>query len=66
MSLELKRTKADLVIYNTGRLEQLSDDVREVLMHGKKPLTWTEMNLGFPGMELLFLLVSSNVTFKAL
>ncbi|XVF32741.1 hypothetical protein REPUB_Repub17cG0109400 [Reevesia pubescens] len=42
MSLDLKRNQADLVIDNTGSIQDLQERFREVLLQVKRPLTWTE------------------------
>jgi len=49
MSLDLKRTKADIVIDNTGSLEDLNEQFRKVLFEVNKPLTWTEFGLSRQG-----------------
>ncbi|GLT72675.1 hypothetical protein SLA2020_445850 [Shorea laevis] len=50
MSLDLKRTKADIVIDNTGSLEDLNEQFRKVvLFEVTKPLTWTEFGLSRQG-----------------
>ena len=42
MSLDWKRTQADIVLDNTGSLQDLQERFREVLLQVKRPLTWTE------------------------
>ncbi|XVF72588.1 hypothetical protein PTKIN_Ptkin12aG0133000 [Pterospermum kingtungense] len=49
MSLDLKRNQADIVIDNTGSLEDLQERFREVLLQVKRPLTWTEFWLSRDG-----------------
>ncbi|GLT28511.1 hypothetical protein SLA2020_034370 [Shorea laevis] len=49
MSLDLKRTKADIVIDNTGSLEDLNEQFRKVLFRVTRPLTWTEFWLSRQG-----------------
>ncbi|CAN1156235.1 Dephospho-CoA kinase [Linum perenne] len=49
MSLDLKRSKADIVIDNTGSLEELEEKFRTVLVQVTKPLTWTEFWLSRQG-----------------
>ncbi|XVE73291.1 hypothetical protein DITRI_Ditri11bG0105700 [Diplodiscus trichospermus] len=49
MSLDLKRSQADMVIDNTGSLEDLQERFREVLLQVKRPLTWTEFWLSRDG-----------------
>lgn len=55
MSLELKRNQADIVIDNTGSLEELQERFREVLVQVKRPLTWTEFWLSRNGALSAFL-----------
>ena len=49
MSLDLKRNQADIVIDNTGSLQDLQEKFREVLLQVKRPLTWTEFWLSREG-----------------
>nr|GMC97060.1 dephospho-CoA kinase isoform X1 [Ipomoea batatas] len=42
MSLDIKKTKADIVIDNTGTLEALNEQFEMVLIQITKPLAWTE------------------------
>lgn len=49
MSLDLKRTKADIVVDNTGSLEDLKEKFQSVLFEVTKPLTWTEFWLSRQG-----------------
>ncbi|XWS76535.1 hypothetical protein CRYUN_Cryun01aG0185000 [Craigia yunnanensis] len=49
MSLDLKRNQADIIIDNTGSLQDLQERFREVLLHVKRPLTWTEFWLSREG-----------------
>lgn len=49
MSLDLKRTRADIVIDNTGSLEDLKEQFQNVLFEVTKPLTWTEFWLSRQG-----------------
>jgi dephospho-CoA kinase len=49
MSLDLKRTKADIVIDNTGSLEDLNEQFKKVFFEVTKPLTWTEFGLSRRG-----------------
>ncbi|KAL2481440.1 Dephospho-CoA kinase [Abeliophyllum distichum] len=53
MSLDLKRTKADIVIDNTGSLEDLKEHFSEVLIQVKKPLTWIEFGISRDGALLV-------------
>ncbi|XP_019233421.1 PREDICTED: dephospho-CoA kinase isoform X2 [Nicotiana attenuata] len=52
MSLDLKRSKADIVIDNTGTLEALHEEFQKVLIQITKPLTWTELMLSRKGAFL--------------
>lgn len=61
MSLDLKRTKADIVIDNTGSLEDLNEQFRKVLSDITKPLTWTEFWLSRQGALLALAAVSVGV-----
>ena len=49
MSLDLKRTRADIVIDNTGSQEDLKEKFKSVLFEVTKPLTWTEFWLSRQG-----------------
>ncbi|PRQ56225.1 putative dephospho-CoA kinase [Rosa chinensis] len=43
VSLDLKRTMADIVIDNSGSQDDLKDNFKIVLFEVTKPLTWTEL-----------------------
>ncbi|XP_027148282.1 dephospho-CoA kinase-like isoform X2 [Coffea eugenioides] len=49
MSLDLKRTKADILIDNTGSLADLNENFQKVLVQVTRPLTWTEFALSRQG-----------------
>ncbi|KAK8570215.1 hypothetical protein V6N13_002910 [Hibiscus sabdariffa] len=49
MSLDLKKSRADIVIDNTGSLQDLQERFSDVLSQVKKPLTWTEFWLSRDG-----------------
>ncbi|KAK8320064.1 hypothetical protein V6Z12_A12G011300 [Gossypium hirsutum] len=49
MSLDLKKSQADIVIDNTGSRQDLQERFSEVLSHVKRPLTWTEFWLSRDG-----------------
>ncbi|XP_040375504.1 dephospho-CoA kinase isoform X4 [Rosa chinensis] len=51
MSLDIKRTKADIVIDNTGSQEDLKEKFKSVLFEVAKPLTWTEFWLSRQGVR---------------
>ncbi|PON86652.1 LOW QUALITY PROTEIN: Dephospho-CoA kinase [Trema orientale] len=61
MSLNLKRSKADILIANNGLLDELNEEFRKVLFEVSRPLTWTEFWLSRQGA--LFVLVSIIVVF---
>ncbi|XP_059625717.1 dephospho-CoA kinase [Cornus florida] len=61
MPLDFKRSKADLVIDNTGSLEDLNVNFQKVLAEVKKPLTWTEFGLSRQGAFLAFISVLVGV-----
>ncbi|KAL3353681.1 hypothetical protein AABB24_018413 [Solanum stoloniferum] len=52
MSLDLKRSQADIVIDNTGSLEALHEQFQKVLTQITRPLTWTEFMLSRKGTFL--------------
>ncbi|CAK7325661.1 unnamed protein product [Dovyalis caffra] len=49
MALDLKRSKADIVIDNSGSLEDLEERFQKVLVQVTRPLTWTEFWLSRQG-----------------
>lgn len=61
MSLDLKMTKADLVIDNTGSLEDLNEQFKKVIFEVTKPLTWTEFGLSRQGALSAFVSVIVGV-----
>lgn len=48
-ALDWKRDKADIVIDNTGSLENLKEQFRKVLFQVTRPLTWSEFGLSRQG-----------------
>ncbi|KAK4283624.1 hypothetical protein QN277_000554 [Acacia crassicarpa] len=42
MSLDVKRSKADIIIDNSGSLDDLNEQFQKVLSEVSKPLTWIE------------------------
>ncbi|KAM3302487.1 dephospho-CoA kinase [Capsicum chacoense] len=65
MSLDLKRSKADIVIDNTSSLEALHEQFQKVLTEITKPLTWIEFMLSRNGAFLaLFSTFVSVAIFK--
>lgn len=61
MSLDLKKTKADLVIDNTGSLKDLREQFRSILVIITKPLTWTEFGFSRRGVALFLLSIVVGV-----
>ncbi|KAL3531447.1 hypothetical protein ACH5RR_010769 [Cinchona calisaya] len=61
MSLDLKRTKADIVLDNTGSLEDLNENFQKVLVQVTKPLTWTEFALSRQGATVAFISIFVGV-----
>ncbi|KAK6118319.1 hypothetical protein DH2020_047890 [Rehmannia glutinosa] len=57
MPLDLKRTRADIVIDNSGSVEDLNERFKDVLVHVRKPLTWTEFGLSRDGAIVAFVSV---------
>ncbi|KAK9950813.1 hypothetical protein M0R45_006280 [Rubus argutus] len=59
MSLDLKRTKTDIVLVNTGSLEALKEKFQSMLFEVKKPLTWFEFWLSkqSASFALVFIIV---------
>ncbi|CAI0474404.1 unnamed protein product [Linum tenue] len=65
MSLDQKRSRADIVIDNTGSLEDLEENLRMVLVQVTRPLTWTEFWLSRQGALIsLFAIVIGVVVGK--
>ncbi|KAL1532785.1 dephospho-CoA kinase [Salvia divinorum] len=61
MPLDLKKTKADLVIDNSGSLDDLNERFREALADVRKPLTWTEFGLCRDGAIVAFVSILCGV-----
>ncbi|KAI3425510.1 uncharacterized protein J3R85_010249 [Psidium guajava] len=61
MPLDLKRSKADIVIDNTGSLEDLNEQFQKVLLQVMRPLTWTEFALSRQGALLALLSITVSV-----
>lgn len=49
MSLDLKRSKADIVIDNTGTLDNLEEQFEKVLFEVTRPLSWIEFGFSRQG-----------------
>lgn len=61
MPLDLKKEKADILIDNSGSLEDLNESFREALVRVKKPLTWTEYGLSRDGGLVAFVSILCGV-----
>ncbi|KAL6978414.1 dephospho-CoA kinase [Sarracenia purpurea var. burkii] len=61
MPLDLKKTKADIVIDNTGSLDDLNVCFRKILFQVTKPLTWTEFALSRQGAFVAFISIFVGV-----
>ncbi|CAA0828191.1 Dephospho-CoA kinase [Striga hermonthica] len=61
MPLDLKKSKADIVIDNSGSLGDLNERFEEVLVHVSKPLTWAEFGLSRNGAIVAFISVLFGV-----
>lgn len=61
MPLDLKRSKADIVIDNTGSLEDLNEQFQKVLFQVTRPLTWTEFALSRQGALLALFSITIGV-----
>ncbi|KAF7804837.1 dephospho-CoA kinase [Senna tora] len=63
MPLDVKRNKADIVIDNTGSLDDLNEEFRKVLFEVSKPLTWTQFWLSRNGALVALVTVTLGVLF---
>ncbi|KAF8006695.1 hypothetical protein BT93_K0873 [Corymbia citriodora subsp. variegata] len=61
MPLDLKRSKADIIIDNTGSLEDLNEQFQKVLFQVTRPLTWTEFALSRQGALLALFSITIGV-----
>lgn len=61
MSLDIKRSRADIVVDNSGSLEDLRVQFRNVLLEVTKPLTWTEFWLSRQGASSVFVSIVVGV-----
>ncbi|KAL7172169.1 hypothetical protein ACSBR2_031792 [Camellia fascicularis] len=61
MPLDVKITQADIVIDNTGSLEELNERFQKVVVQVTKPLTWTEFALSRQGALVAFISVFVGV-----
>nr|DAD33351.1 TPA_asm: hypothetical protein HUJ06_012202 [Nelumbo nucifera] len=49
MALDLKRTKADIVIDNSGTMEEMKEQFEKVFVQVTRPLTWKEFGMSRNG-----------------
>ncbi|PWA38464.1 dephospho-CoA kinase, P-loop containing nucleoside triphosphate hydrolase [Artemisia annua] len=61
MPLDVKKSKADLVIDNNGSLEDLNENFKKILVQVTKPLTWTEFLLSRQGAIVAVISIFSAV-----
>ncbi|KAF6158846.1 hypothetical protein GIB67_012489 [Kingdonia uniflora] len=61
VALDWKRTKADILIDNSGSLEELEDQFSKVLNHVTRPLSWKEFRLSRKGALSILVLVIVGV-----
>ncbi|KAL8143090.1 hypothetical protein V2J09_016122 [Rumex salicifolius] len=61
MPLDLKRSKADIVIDNNGTLEDLNEQVQKVLHLVTRPLTWREKLLSRQGVILATVCIAAGI-----
>ncbi|CAA0820865.1 Dephospho-CoA kinase [Striga hermonthica] len=61
MPLDLKKSKADIVVDNSGSLEGLNERFEELLVQVSKPLTWAEFRLSRDGAIMAFVSVLFGV-----
>ncbi|XP_061369413.1 dephospho-CoA kinase [Gastrolobium bilobum] len=63
MPLDVKRGKADIVIDNTGSLDDLNQQFQKVLVEVSRPLTWVEFWLSRNGAFIILASLTSGVVF---
>ncbi|KAK6940957.1 Dephospho-CoA kinase [Dillenia turbinata] len=61
MPLDLKRDKADIIIENTGSLEDLNEHFEKVLSQVTRPLSWTEFGLSRRGALSVLVFITLGV-----
>lgn len=61
MSLDVKRGKADIVIDNTGSLDDLNQQFQKVFVEVTRPLTWTEFLRSRQGVFAILASFTSGV-----
>ncbi|KAG5072917.1 hypothetical protein JHK86_008128 [Glycine max] len=62
MSLDVKRGKANIVIDNTGSLDDLNQQFQKVLVEVTRPLTWTEFSCSRQGVFTILASVASGLS----
>ncbi|CAI8615086.1 unnamed protein product [Vicia faba] len=65
MSLDDKKSKADIVIDNTGSLDDLNEQFQKVLVRVTGPLTWFEFWRSRQGVSIILASLSSGVVLCA-
>lgn len=61
MPLDVKRSKADIVIDNTGSLDDLNEQFQNVLVRVTGPLTWYEFWRSRQGVSIILASLASGV-----
>ncbi|KAG9145738.1 hypothetical protein Leryth_011175 [Lithospermum erythrorhizon] len=61
MPLDIKRSKADIIIDNSGSLDSLNERFLDVLVQVNKPLTWIEFGRSRQGAIIAFASVFAGV-----
>lgn len=61
MPLDVKRSKADIVIDNTGSLDDLNEQFQNVLVQVTGPLTWYEFWRSRQGVSIILASLTSGV-----
>lgn len=61
MPLDVKRSKADIVIDNTGSLDDLNEQFQNILVRVTGPLTWYEFWRSRQGVSIILASLTSGV-----
>lgn len=61
MPLDVKRSKADIVIDNTGSLDDLNEQFQNILVRVTGPLTWYEFWRSRQGVSIILASLASGV-----
>jgi len=61
MSLDVKKSKADIVIDNTGSLDDLNEQFQNVFVRVTGPLTWYEFWRSRQGVSIILASLTSGV-----